>query len=114
MKEEKITKGNVDDRASVLELTKNLVGTLYADKGYIKQNLFVTLKEKILLRKRTLIETVFGYLKNTLNIEHSRHRSPVNAFVNILAALVAYSLKKNKPSIKFNFHSDFNNSLIQN
>ena len=67
-----------------------------------------------MLRKRNLIETVFGYLKNTLNIEHTRHRSPVNAFVNILAALVTYSLKKNKPSLKF--HSNFNLSsfLIPN
>ena len=58
------------------------------------KNKFINLEEKIMLRKRNLIETVFGYLKNTLNIEHTRHRSPVNAFVNILASLVAYSLKK--------------------
>lgn len=39
----KITKGNVDDRTPVMELTKDLIGTIYSDKGYIKQNLFVTL-----------------------------------------------------------------------
>ena len=130
----KLTKGNVDDRSPVDDLTKDLVGTIYADKGYIKQNLFVSLyerglkmvhglkknmknklmdlKEKIMLRKRSLIETVFGYLKNTLNIEHTRHRSPINAFVNILASLVSYSLKKNKPSINYNFDSHSNTILL--
>ncbi len=132
----KITKGNVDDRVPVPELTKDLTGTIYADKGYIKQNLFVNLyqrglkmihgikknmknkfinlEEKIMLRKRNLIETVFGYLKNTLNIEHTRHRSPVNAFVNILAALVTYSLKKIKPSIKFDSNLNLSSFLIPN
>ncbi len=132
----KVTKGNVDDRAPVAELTKDLTGNMYADKGYIKQNLFtelyerglkmvhgvkknmanklMNLKEKLMLRKRNLIETIFGYLKNTLNIEHTRHRSPVNAFVNILSALVTYSLKKNKPSIKQDFVLPLNVTLIQN
>lgn len=121
-----ITKGNIDDRVPVPKLTKDLLGTVYVDKGYIKQNLFLnlyerglkmvhgirknmqnklmTLRDKILLRKRTIIETVFDYLKNKMNIEHTRHRSPINAFVNILAALVAYAFKKNKPSLNFNFH----------
>lgn len=121
----KITKGNVDDRLPVPELTKALTGTVYADKGYIKQNLFITLyerglkmvhgikknmqnklmtlKEKILLKKRSLIETVFGYLKNTLNLEHTRHRSPINAFVHILSTLVNFAIKKHKPSINYNF-----------
>ena len=104
--------------------------------GYIKQNLFVTLyerglklihgikknmqnklltlKDKILLWKRNIIETVFGYLKNTLNLGHTRHRSSINAFVNILAALVTYSLKKNKPSVKFDFTHALNNFVIPN
>ena len=119
----KMTKGNVDDRAPIPELTKGLIGKMFADKGYIKQNLFLELyhrglkmvhgikknmanklmdlKEKILLRKRNIIETVFDYLKNKMNIEHTRHRSPINAFVHILSTLVAYSLKKSKPSIKW-------------
>ncbi len=108
----KVTKGNVDDRIPVPELTDGLTGVMYADKGYIKQNLFVSLyerglkmvhgikknmpnklmdlKEKIMLRKRNLIETVFDYLKNKMNLEHTRHRSPINAFVHILSTLVAY------------------------
>lgn len=117
----KMTKGNVDDRVPVPELTRDLTGTMYADKGYIKQNLFVDLyerglkmvhgikknmpnklmilKEKLMLRKRNLIETVFDYLKNKMNLERTRHRSPINAFVHILSTLVAYSFKINKPSI---------------
>ncbi|WP_410520714.1 transposase [Candidatus Tisiphia endosymbiont of Dioctria rufipes] len=65
---------------------------------YEKKKL-MDLKEKIMLRKRNLIETIFDYLKNKMNLEHTRHRSPINAFVHILFTLVAYSLKKNKPSI---------------
>ena len=72
------------------------------------------LKEKILLRKRNLIETVFDYLKNKMNLEHTRHRSPINAFVHILSTLVAYSLKQNKPSAKFDFHLHVLNILIPN
>lgn len=119
----KLTKGNVDDRTPVPDLTKDLVGSIYADKGYIKQNLFVNLyerglkmihgikknmpnklmdlKEKIMLRKRNLIETVFDYLKNKMSLEHTRHRSPINAFVHIVSTLIAYCFKKSKPSIKF-------------
>ncbi len=59
------------------------------------ENKLMDLKEKILLRKRNLIETVFDYLKNKMNLEHTRHRSPINSFVHILSTLVAYSLKKN-------------------
>ena len=132
----KITKGNVDDRVPVPELTRGLTGAIYADKGYIKQNIFlnlyerglkmvhglkknmpnklVDLKEKIMLRKRNLIETVFDYLKNKMNLEHTRHRSPINAFVHILSTFVAYSLKQNKPSIKFDFYSSLNYTLIPN
>ena len=132
----KMTKGNVDDRVPVPELTKGLIGKMFADKGYIKQNLFlelynrglkmvhgvkknmanklVDLKEKILLRKRNIIETVFDYLKNKMDIEHTRHRSPINAFVHILSTLVAYSLKKSKPSIKWNFDIDNFHALSPN
>ena len=128
----KITKGNVDDRKHVNNITKNLIGKIYADKGYIDQNLFLTLykrglkmvhgikknmknklmdlQDKILLKKRSLIETVFDYLKNKMNLVHTRHRSTINAFVHLLSTLVAYSLKKNKPTLKFNFLD----TLIQN
>jgi hypothetical protein len=54
----------------------------------IKKNMpnkLIDLKEKILLRKRNIIETVFDYLKNKMNLEHTRHRSPINAFVHIIS-----------------------------
>ena len=56
----------------------------------MKQKL-VKLIDKILLRKRALIETVNDQLKNTFQIEHSRHRSIWNFLVNLIAGLIAYS-----------------------
>ena len=132
----KMTKGNVDDRVPVPDLTKDLSGFIYADKGYIKQNLFlnlyerrlkmvhgikknmpnklIDLKEKIILRKRNIIETVFDYLKNKMNLEHTRHRSPIKAFVHILSTFISYCLKTNKPSINYSFDLSLNYSLIPN
>jgi len=132
----KMTKGNVDDRTPVPELTKGLTGIMAADKGYIKQNLFIQLyeqglkmihglkknmnnklidlNEKILLRKRNLIETVFDYLKNKMNLEHTRHRSFINAFVHIVSTLVAFSLKKHKPSMRFDYSFSVPSPLIPN
>ena len=54
---------------------------------------------KILLRKRSIIETVNDQLKNISDIEHSRHRSPDNFVINLLCALIAYAIKPAKPQI---------------
>jgi hypothetical protein len=59
------------------------------------------LLDKILLRKRTLIETVNDQLKNICQLEHSRHRSLTNGVVNVLAALIAYTYQEKKPSLHF-------------
>lgn len=118
----KITPGNIDERAALLSLAKHLKGSCYADKGYIGKELFaklwkkgihlvtgirsnmknylMPLIDKIILRKRFLIETVFGILKTDMNIEHTRHRSPMNALVNLMGALVAYTYKTNKPAMR--------------
>ena len=118
----KITRGNMNDRAPVEQLTGSLTGIMAADKGYLSKELFqrlynkglkmltgirkgmknslMPMAEKLILRKRFLVETVFDALKNTLNISHTRHRSPANACVNILAALVAYAYKTNKNAKK--------------
>ena len=72
------------------------------------------LNEKILLRKRNIIETVFDYLKNKMNLEHTRHRSPINAFVHILSTFISYCLKTNKPSINYSFDLSLNYELIPN
>lgn len=119
----KLTKGNIDDRAPVPRLVKHLSGLLFGDKGYIKselfkdlyskglklvtsikkkmQNLPMILFEKQMLKKRSIIETVFDYLKNKFEIEHSRHRSVSNFMVHMLATLVAYSMKTTKPTIRY-------------
>jgi transposase len=120
----KLTPGNVDDRKVVPQMTRNLSGLLFGDKGYISKDLFHKLytrglklvtgvkksmknilmpwNEKILLKKRSLIETVFGYLKNTLMLEHTRHRSPLNMLIHLISTLIVYQMKPSKPSISYN------------
>ena len=65
------------------------------------KNSLMTLSDKILLRKRSVIETVNDELKNICQIEHSRHRSFGNFLVNIITGLIAYSFLPKKPSIKY-------------
>jgi hypothetical protein len=119
-----ITPGNVDDRKPVLTLCKRLFGKLIGDRGYISQALLEQLREtfnlqlitrvrknmknrlvcmidKLLLRKRAIIESVVDQLKNISQIEHTRHRSPMNAFVNLIAGLIAYCHQPKKPSLAF-------------
>ena len=59
------------------------------------------LRDKILLRKRMLIETVNDQLKNICQLEHTRPRSPTNCFVHVLSALIAYTYQEKKPSLHF-------------
>ena len=117
-----LTPGNVDDRRPVPKLAERLWGRVFGDKGYISQpltrtllltrklrlvthvkrnmaNRLLLLQDKVLLRRRGLIETVFDQLKHLMQIEHSRHRSPTNFAVNLLAGLVAYCHQPVKPSI---------------
>ena len=116
-----VTPGNTDDRVPVPDLVKDIVGKIFGDKGYISTELFQQLFEqgiqlitpfkknmknrlmplfdKILLRKRSLIETVNDQLKNISQIVHSRHRSIKNFMVNIIAGLVAYTYQEKKPSL---------------
>lgn len=69
----------------------------------MKQRL-LSLQDKILLRKRSLIETVNDQLKNISQIEHTRHRIIPNFFVNVLGRIAAYSHPIKKPSLQFNTH----------
>jgi len=117
-----VTPASTDDRTPVPELCKRLFGKLIADRGYISQALFeqlletfnlqlitklrkniknrlVPLMDKLLLRKRAIIESVVDQLKNISQIEHTRHRSPNNAFINIIAGLIAYCHQPKKPSL---------------
>jgi len=118
-----LTPGNVSDVSMLETLSKGLIGKLFGDKGYIsaeigkklferglqlfttiKSNMkqkLMSLKDKLLLRKRSLIETVNDQLKNISQIEHTRHRSPQNFLINLLASLIAYTLQAKKPALKF-------------
>ena len=118
-----LTPGNVDDREPLKDkdFTNRLFGKIFADRGYISQELFeelfvddihlvtklkknmknslMNLYDKILLRKRSLIETVNDELKNVCNIEHTRHRSIDNFASNLIAGIIAYNLLPKKPSM---------------
>ncbi len=118
----RLTPANVDDRRPVPQMAQGLFGKLIGDKGYlspalvasllqqgvelltpIRKNMkprLVRLNDKLLLRKRVLIETIHDQLKNISQIEHSRHRSPANFLVNILAGLIAYCHQPKKPSLQ--------------
>ena len=65
------------------------------------KNQLVPIQEKILLRKRALIETVNDQLKNISQIEHTRHRSVANFMVNVLCGLIAYTWQPKKPSLQW-------------
>jgi len=62
----------------------------------------ISLADKILLRKRSIIETVFDQMKNISQIEHTRHRSFWNFLVNIIAGLAAYTWREKKPCLNYN------------
>jgi hypothetical protein len=67
------------------------------------KNKLLPLFDKLLLRKCSIIETVNDQLKNISQIEHSRHGSPINFFVNLIAGLVAYTFREKKPSLNIRF-----------
>ena len=118
-----LTPGNVDDRKPVPKLVRKLFGKMFGDKGYISQPLcellrqtfgiqFVTklksnaknrlplpFMDRILLRRRAIIESVIDQLKNISQIEHSRHRSVTNFMVNLICGLIAYAHQPKKPSL---------------
>lgn len=128
-----LTPGNVDDRKPVPTLVKRLFGKLFGDKGYISQKLVAQLfntfnlhlvtfaranmKGRLLhqtdvamLRRRAIMETINDQLKNISQIEHSRHRSPLNFVVNLLAGLIAYCCQPKKPSLRLHDHLLLNTS----
>ena len=115
--------GDVDDRKP-LECKKFIgliYGKLIADKGYIGRNLFqrlfvdgiqlitklksnmrgalMSVSDRLLLRKRAIIEAVNDELKNIAQVEHSRHRCFDNFIVSMLGAIAAYCNFPKKPCI---------------
>lgn len=117
-----LSPGNTDDREPVRTLARWLFGKLYGDMGYISKKLFedlfaqglelitklrknmknklLPLFDKLMLRKRAILETIYDQLKNISQIEHSRHRSASGFMINLLAGLIAYTYQPKKPSIK--------------
>lgn len=117
----RFTPGNVDDRKVVDRLTAGLFGKLVGDKGYIDKSLFerlfrrgvqlitrirsnmknalVPLFDKLLLRKRAIVETIIDQFKNVCQIEHSRHRGVVNHFADVAAGLAVYAYRDKLPSL---------------
>ncbi len=122
-----ITQANVDDRQPLIagKMLKQVWGKLFGDKGYISKSLFnmlfvsgihlitkirsnmkntpMNMTDKILLRKRALVESVNDELKNICQIEHSRHRSFANFLANLISGLIAYCFLPKKPAIKCKF-----------
>ena len=120
-----ITTGNKDDRKPLDAMSAALQGKIFSDKGYLSQlllerlrqqglhlvngigrnmkNHLMPLVEKVLLRKRCIIESLFDKIKSSMGVEHSRQRSPINALVHalvhILSSLAAYTLAQPKVKI---------------
>ena len=115
------TPATTDDREVVPKLGTHLYGKLYADKGYISQDLREYLRtqgielvykgrknmkpqplsdfDMLLLKKRMLSESVIKEIKTQTQLQHTRHRSFINCQVNRVAALIAYTYLEKKPSL---------------
>src|SRR5918995_5050673 len=115
----KLTPGNVHDTTPVPVLTRELTGKLFGDKGYIGRKLAedllrrgltlftrvrknmkslpLSLQDKALLKARNMAETIIGHIKEFSSLNLSKHRSAINAFVHIIAAITAYQINPFKP-----------------
>jgi hypothetical protein len=116
-----LTAANRHELKTLPKLVKRLFGKLFGDMAYLSQPVFeqlmqqgvqlitklksnmknklMVMTDKLLLRKRSIIETINDQLKNISQIEHSRHRSPLNFLVNLVSGLIAYTHQPNKPSL---------------
>lgn len=72
------------------------------------KNKLMPLMDKLLLRKRAIVETVNDQLKNISQIEHTRHRSIAGFMLNLLGGLIVYTYRDKKPSL----HLDMTGSQI--
>ena len=117
----RVSPGEGDDREPVEQMARGLWGHLYGDRGYISKALhdallakglklttlirrnmkprLMRLWDRLMLRKRFLIETVNDQLNNVSQIEHSRHRRLSGFLVNVVGALIAYTYPPKKPSL---------------
>jgi hypothetical protein len=115
----KLTPGNVHDTKPVPALTRELTGKLFGDKGYLGRKLAedllrltlftrirknmkalpISLQDKALLNARNMAETIIGHIKEFSSLNLSRHRSAINAFVHIIAAITVYQINPFKPKL---------------
>src|SRR5687768_1964330 len=115
----KLTPGNVHDTTPVPALTRELTGKLFGDKGSIGRKLAedllrltlftrvrrnmkalpLSLQDKALLKARNMAETIIGQIKEFSSLNLSKHRSVINAFVHIIAAITAYQINPFKPKL---------------
>lgn len=115
----RLTQGNVCDTAPVPSLTRNLIGKLFGDKGYIGKKLAeellrrglalftrvrknmkslpISMIDKALLNARNMAETIIGKIKVFSSLCLPRHRLPINGFLHILAAIAAYQINPIPP-----------------
>ena len=70
------------------------------------KNRLMDVHDKIMLRKRSIIETINDMLKNVAQIVHTRHRSVSNFIVNLLEGMAAYAFYDTKPSINMEFEME--------
>ncbi|SPR13246.1 transposase [Orientia tsutsugamushi] len=125
----KITKCNKSDLSVASVISEDLSGKLFGDKAYISKDLFhqlfsnglrlftnlrkdmqtylLDIDDKLLLNKRSLIQSVFNVLKKHMHLEHTRHPSPLNFFVHIIASLTGYSISKLNPYLFSSSFSSF-------
>lgn len=128
-----LSNGTTDDRNLdiIRKLCEKVFGKLYGDKGYISKTLvqylfnsgihlvtnvrsnmknqLMPIRDKILLRKRFIIETINDQLKNVSQIEHTRHRSIFGFLTNLISGLIAYSFQAKKPSLNIKY--EYTNQL---
>ena len=131
-----LTKGNVDDRNIKLmtSMTQDIFGKLFGDKGYISKALAdllwgngiqmitkprknmkdfnISQADKIMLRKRAIIECVNDELKNICKLQHTRHRSINNFLMNTMGVLCAYHFFPKKPSLNIIFDEQDSQLLL--
>lgn len=118
----KLTSGNHSDISALPALAKDLIGKMFGDKGYLgkkiadellkqglalmtkvrknMKSLLMKVQDKFLLKARNIAETIIGHIKEFSSLNLPKHRSPVNAMIHIISALVSYQLNPIKPKIK--------------
>ena len=64
------------------------------------KNSLMSVSDKVILRKRSIIETINDELKNMTQVEHSRHRSFHNFVNNLISGLAAYCFFPKKPMLR--------------